>query len=562
MTNDLARSSIRRKVFSLFRRLRGLPFYVFGLLFLVLFVILRIAGKDPEISSIDPKIGQPGDLLTITGKYFGKDRGKVSISGAVPVSSAYLEWGPDRIVVRIPEDTASGLVYVLTSKGKSEGVLFTNRSDIPVVVRTDDDSGRPFIESVDPERGAVGGLVTVTGRNFGASRGGSIVYFAWAPTQDDSAANGSTRGAQSIAAASMDYDYEGWSDRDIRLRVPMGATSGNITVVTDKGRSNSRYFEIDQSVGTRIFKDKRTYTVQSSIDIKNAVGGDDAALYLWIPRVQENSTQREVQLLNQDPPADIENYNGLMLVYLKGIAKMKNRRVSQTFIFDRYAMDTKIDPDKVRTAYETDRPLYKVYTASNSFTPADDEKLGAVVRTVVGREKNPYHKARRIYDYVLEKMSFSPEKAHNEALSGLGEGAGGAYTYATLYVAMLRNSGIPSRTIAGYVITEDRSAVPHFWAEFYLDGYGWVPVDPSLGDRARPGGFVPAENAASYYFGNMDNRHIAFSYGLVQARRVSPHGRTIEQPEIHSLQTIYAEAVGDLKSYTGTWNNLQVVGIY
>ena len=553
--------TLRLKVLSLLRKVRGLPFYVFGLLFVALFFILLIAGKDPEIDSIDPKIGQAGETLTITGKYFGKERGKVSLSGIVPVSSAYVEWTPRRITVRIPDDAASGLVYVVTSKGKSEGVLFTNKNDIPVVLRNQDVSGRPYIEAVDPEHGGVGGLLTITGRNFGPSRGNSLVYFTWAPVQEGGG-SGISQGTQSIAATPLDYDYEGWSDRDIRLRVPMGASSGNLTVVTEKGKSNSFYFEIDQSVGSRIFKDKKTYTVQSSVDIKNASGGADSGLYLWVPRVQENSTQREVQLLNQDPPAEIENYNGLMLVYLKGIGKIKNRRVAQTFIVDRYAMDTKIDPDKVRSAYETERPLYKAYTSSNAFTPARDKDLGQQVLAVVGKEKNPYLKAQRIYSYLLEKMVFNAEKAQNEALVGYEEGAGGAYTYATLYVAMLRSTGIPSRTIAGYVITDDRTAVPHFWCEFYLEGYGWVPVDPALGDKARPGGFLPQDNPEAFYFGNMDNRHIAFSYGLVQARRISPHGRTIEQPEIHSLQTIYAEAVGDLKSYTGTWNNLQVVGVY
>jgi hypothetical protein len=48
----------------------------------------------------------------------------------------------------------------------------------------------------------------------------------------------------------------------------------------------------------------------------------------------------------------------------------------------------------------------------------------------------------------------------------------------------------------------------------------------------------------------------------LQAKKVSPAGRTIEQQEMHSLQTIYAEAAGNLESYSGTWNNLQVIGSY
>jgi transglutaminase-like putative cysteine protease len=44
----------------------------------------------------------------------------------------------------------------------------------------------------------------------------------------------------------------------------------------------------------------------------------------------------------------------------------------------------------------------------------------------------------------------------------------------------------------------------HVWAEFYLEGVGWIPVDATVGQvRNR-----------DYYFGNMDNQRVILNKGL------------------------------------------------
>ena len=66
--------------------------------------------------------------------------------------------------------------------------------------------------------------------------------------------------------------------------------------------------------------------------------------------------------------------------------------------------------------------------------------------------------------------------------------------YATIAVMMLRSFGIPARYVEGYLLTSDEAAelAPgqtyvltdennHAWVEFYLDGVGWIPYDPTPG---------------------------------------------------------------------------------
>jgi hypothetical protein len=540
--------------------LKKLPFVFFGLCVILLVISLWVSGRGPEISGIEPRIAEPGDVLVITGSNFGEERGRVSIAGVIPVASAYLEWSPGRIRLSIPEDVSSGLVRVMSGSKQSDGVLFTNRRDIPVVLYAEG-SGRPYIASISPERGTVGSLLTITGSNFGYNRDESLVCFTWA-----SAAEAGTGWADPksryIAASAETFDYESWSDREISVRIPTGAGSGALLVKTAQGESNTVYFELDQSAGRRIFKDKHTYTLLSSVDIRNTSRRDGGGLYLWIPRIQDSPSQRNVQLIRQEPAPEIENYNGLMLFYLKEPKRGTPYKLAQTFILDRYAMESRIDPARVSADYDKNRPLYKAYTASNAFTPAADTDIALAVKSNGGQERNPYVRARRLFDFVLARMSYTEGEKYVSARDGLKNRKGDSYTYATLYVALLRNAGIPSRTIGGYIIAESNIAYPHFWTEFYLPNFGWVPADPALADRGAAENFPLPANAAEYFFGNITNRHIIFSRGLLQAKKVSPGGRTIEQQEMHSLQTIYAEAVGALESYSGVWNNLQVIGTY
>src|SRR5438067_4218492 len=52
-----------------------------------------------------------------------------------------------------------------------------------------------------------------------------------------------------------------------------------------------------------------------------------------------------------------------------------------------------------------------------------------------------------------------------------------------LPICMMRAAGIPARFEIGFPLPEDQhdGTVPgyHCWAEFYVEPYGWIPVDAS-----------------------------------------------------------------------------------
>lgn len=129
-------------------------------------------------------------------------------------------------------------------------------------------------------------------------------------------------------------------------------------------------------------------------------------------------------------------------------------------------------------------------------------------------------KAKRIYDYVNLHITYddNPKYANKGALSGLLTGRGVCDEYAYLFTALCRAAGIPSRVVAGYWIEDDTKENKwfhispedrHSWSEFYIQGVGWIPAEPTF-MYTYNGRRMPNYD----YFANInsDDRHFINNY--------------------------------------------------
>ncbi len=518
----------------------------------------QFSDRPPEIESITPEIGVPGDVLIITGKNFGESRsgGEVLIAGTRPVSSSYIEWKDNRISVRIPRGVGSGMVTVNTASGRSRGVLFTNRNHIPVVIEGPSRSGYPYISEVTPSQGPVGTLLHIRGLNFGTEQGQSEVNFS------SLTLTGGEENGLSLAACECSFDYEQWRESEIAVRVPDGATSGNITVETDRGTSNSVYFEVTNPVGSKLVGERQGYQLQYGLTLTDVAAGEENWVYFWVPRVRRGLEQTNSETV--DEPAPFWNdYGGMNVYHFRNMAPDYVYEVSQTAWFDRYAVETKIDPGNV-VPYDRERRLYRHFTSPDDFVPSDHERLSEIATSRVRWENNPYRAAESLYGYVVDSFEYSSGTA--EGSSGgegideiLDSGIADSYGYAVVYCALLRNAGIPARPVSGLLVYGDKRAASHHWVEFYLEEFGWVPVDPVLGANTRFEDIPAVENPREYYFGNLDNRHIAFSKGILEAIRIKPDGKIVRRKPEYALQTIHEEVSPGIRSYRVVWQKPRVV---
>ncbi|MDC7126121.1 MAG: transglutaminase domain-containing protein, partial [Spirochaetales bacterium] len=509
--------------------------------------------KFPEITNIEPAVAYPGDLLIISGTHFGKTRNgaEVRIAGERPVTKSYKSWSDKTIEVLIPDDATSGMVTVTTRRGKSNGVLFSNREHIPVILKGPQKPGYPYIESVEPSSGAIGSLITIKGLNFSHDRGSSSVYFSTYALGDSVTTDNSINGM--IKCSEIDYDYESWDEQLIKVYIPDGASSGNIKIKTDRGVSNALYYEVESSAGKKIFNSKMGVQVEYGVEVSNAVGNSKNGLNLWVPAVRVSPEQRNVETVAEPQPL-WDDYLGLMRYHFSNLKSEEKYNILIKSWMECFSIETKINPQKVLTVYNEDRDLFKKYTMAEDLIPSDDERIIDASKKAVGRERNPFLKAEKIYNYVIDNMRYTAKSNGTDSVKNLGRGTGDSYTYAVIFTAMCRAVGIPSRPNSGILVYNNKQCTNHYWAEFYIEGFGWVPVDPVLGDGVRFGNF-PTDSEIipkDFYFGSMDNHHVTFTHGVVPVKKVDPQGKLSGKKSLYSMQSIYEESSG-LSSYSSYW---------
>ncbi len=542
---------------------RSLPYLILFTLLLALFLSSALSQRPPEVRSIAPDDARPGEELVIKGRFFGRERdgARVSVNGYSPPSSAYLSWTDRRISVLVPEEMPAGLLAVVTKNGESREVVpFTNEAYVPQLASGPLVPGQPYISGFEPKSGPPGTPVTITGINFGLDRGSARVEFAWIPG-DRTRNLPDVAGSDMLPALEYNQDYISWEDREIQVRVPDGASSGSLRVVTDKGESNSVYFEVQDIVGTKLFTNKRIYHVQYGVEVADvATSGTPGRLRVWVPRLVQGPSQREVRMIAREPEPLFDNYEGFTLFAFDDIGRGDRRQISQSFMLSAYEVETRVNAARVPTAYDASSRLYQRFTASDPITPSEDAGLVKTARSIVGQETNPYLKALAVYNAVVGFLGYDPKAT--DVLESLKTRKGDASVYSLLFTALLRAAGVPARPVAGYVVGSDGKAVRHMWAEFYLEQLGWVPVDPALADGLKFGDFPRVLNPASYYFGNMDNQHIIFSRGLAVLKPMDPRASVVTRRDAPGLQTIHEEYSGGITGYTARWTELEVLGIY
>lgn len=125
--------------------------------------------------------------------------------------------------------------------------------------------------------------------------------------------------------------------------------------------------------------------------------------------------------------------------------------------------------------YDKKSPIYRAYTgASGVYVVPNHPKITAVAETLSKDSKDVLDYARKAYVYVAENFKYlNPNTGLHPLEKILRDGGADCGNLSSIYVSLLRCKGIPARHLVG--VRPDGSA--HVWADFYLEKYGWIPVD-------------------------------------------------------------------------------------
>lgn len=253
----------------------------------------------------------------------------------------------------------------------------------------------------------------------------------------------------------------------------------------------------------------RQYSAQYMVTIKNTgFTPSDIRLYLPLPGFWD--AQKDVGITKISPKPNsqtVEKISGNAMLYwqMKGTPKKNaSGEFVLSFDFTAYETNTHIDPAAVKP-YVSSSPEVLQYTKEEMYIEASDPEIRNLANTLAGDDDNPYRMAKTFYDYIIDHTQY---KLVGQGLNGakylLDKGFGECGDYSALFVALCRAKGIPARPVVGYWAVSGYDQT-HVWAEFFLQGIGWIPVDATIGQQ-NP-------EKRSYYFGNMDNRRVILSKG-------------------------------------------------
>ena len=266
-----------------------------------------------------------------------------------------------------------------------------------------------------------------------------------------------------------------------------------------------------------------------------------ARLDLWIPYPQSDENQ-QVEVLAVDAPARYEVTTeprfGNRVLHL---SIEKPRQPIAVELRARVVRHEVVRKELSRAAAQggagRDAAVAKWLTADR-LVPLD-ERIRSLAAEVTAGATTDAAKARAIYDFVVDTMSYDK--------SGTGWGNGDIYwacdkkrgnctDFHALFTGLARASGIPAKFAIGLPLPPARGEgqVPgyHCWAEFWLDGYGWVPVDTSEA-RKHP-------EKRDYFFGAHDADRVELSEGRDLVLRPAQQG-----PPLNYFVYPYAELDGE-----------------
>ena len=188
-------------------------------------------------------------------------------------------------------------------------------------------------------------------------------------------------------------------------------------------------------------------------------------------------------------------------------------------------------------APEADRAELEHFLRATTLLPTDGIVKATAAR-ITGGARTDVEKARAIYQWIVENTFRNPKTR------GCGVGnvlfmleskdlSGKCADLNALYVALARASGLPARDVYGIRVAKSElgykslgasseivTKAQHCRAEVYLDGHGWVPVDPADVRKVvleEPPGNRPLDDdmvkkARARLFGSWEMNWIAFNF--------------------------------------------------
>ena len=221
-----------------------------------------------------------------------------------------------------------------------------------------------------------------------------------------------------------------------------------------------------------------------SINITNPSSQNVQDGKLIVPLIRNETARHQVVLTNISStigqPLVSNDSSGNLYAHWNGIRLNRNQSLTVTISYSVLSFSVRymIDENRVYD-YNTSLDLYEKYTAPEPLMQSNNSQIISKAHNVTDKSTTIPESASKIYSFVTKHLRYVIQDEERGAVWALENGVGDCSEYSYLFVAMCRAIGIPARVQAGFAFHYSTETLEdgHMWAEYYLENYGWIPVD-------------------------------------------------------------------------------------
>jgi transglutaminase-like putative cysteine protease len=275
---------------------------------------------------------------------------------------------------------------------------------------------------------------------------------------------------------------------------------------------------------------ERSFQFEYSATIKDIPVGAHK-VDLWIPIPHDNQFQRITDLKVESPyPYQTHSAQyGNRVVHIS-VSNPQQSSFTVTMRFNavrKEHLQQRLQQDVYSAPKEDRDPEMARWLQPDRLVPIDGKvKQWALEVVAAADAKTDLEKIRAIYNHVVSTVKYDK--------SGQGWGRGDIYyacdarrgnctDFHAIVIGYARALGIPARFAIGFPLPADRGTGQisgyHCWAEAYVKGIGWVPIDASEASKN------PAKR--EYFFGAHDENRVEFSIGRDLILNPRQHGEPL-----------------------------------
>ncbi|MBW2266889.1 MAG: transglutaminase domain-containing protein [Deltaproteobacteria bacterium] len=264
-------------------------------------------------------------------------------------------------------------------------------------------------------------------------------------------------------------------------------------------------------------------TITMEFDLSAHEAGQKAVLWIPYPTSDEHQLITNVNVEGNHVHASVYTDRKFQtpMLSVRWDENIKNRKLTFSFDVERQEVIRRNFPAQEAAWEPAD---YAMYLAPTSLGPADG-KIKELADKITAGQATVRGKAKAIYDWTCKNMYRDPKTRGcgvGDVCALLEKPGGKCADIHSFYVTLARAAGVPAREVFGIrqgkKPVQDITTWQHCWAEFYLPGYGWVPVDPGdvrkmmLKENLKLADAKTAEYRA-YFWGGIDPYRVKLGRG-------------------------------------------------